>query len=132
VRAFALAALVVLSAAFTAAAQDPPKAPPKPADVAGKWNMTLEMSIGSGTPTLEIKQDAGKITGTYTGRYAPAAITGTVVDHKIAFTCTIDAEGQAATMSFEGEIATDGQSMKGSAQIEGLGDATWTAKRAPK
>jgi hypothetical protein len=92
--------------------------------------MTLEMTMGSGTPTLEIKQDGGKITGTYTGRYGGAPIEGTVTDRAITFSCTIDAEGQAARMDFRGEIAADGQTMKGSAEIEGLGDATWTAKRA--
>ena len=127
--AIGVALAACLMGAFVCAAQDAPKAP-KPADVAGKWNMTLEMSMGTATPTLEIKQDGGKITGTYAGRYAPAPIQGTVTDRKIVFDCTIDAEGQQASMHFEGDIATDTQSMKGTAQIEGLGDATWSAKRA--
>jgi hypothetical protein len=130
--AAALAAILALSIGVVGRAQDAPKPPPKPADVAGKWTMTLEMSIGTGTPTLEIKQDGAKITGTYTGRYGAAAITGTVTDHAIVFSCSIDAEGQSATMNFRGDIAVDGQSMRGSAEIEGLGDATWAAKKAPK
>jgi hypothetical protein len=32
-------------------------------------------------------------------------------------------------MSFAGQVDTDGQTMKGSGSIEGLGDVTWTAKR---
>jgi|SRR5690348_6192427 len=130
-RAALSAAIVLLLAGARAAAwQDAPKPAPKPVDVAGKWNMTLEMTIGTGTPTLEIKQDGGKITGTYTGRYGAAPIEGTVTDHAIAFSCTIDADGQAARMEFHGDVSSDGQTMKGAADIEGLGDATWQAKRA--
>ena len=121
---------LLLAGVRSAAWQDAPKPAPKPVDVAGKWNMTLEMTIGTGTPTLDIKQDGGKITGTYTGRYGAAPIEGTVTDHAIAFGCTIDADGQAARMEFRGDVSSDGQSMKGSADIEGLGDATWVAKRA--
>ena len=32
-------------------------------------------------------------------------------------------------MSFRGEVAADAESMKGQATIEGLGDATWSARR---
>jgi hypothetical protein len=32
-------------------------------------------------------------------------------------------------MSFTGEIAQDGQTMKGTAVLGEMGDATWTAKR---
>jgi hypothetical protein len=32
-------------------------------------------------------------------------------------------------MNFSGEVAADAQTMKGQATIEGLGDATWSAKR---
>ena len=42
-------------------------------DVTGKWTMALEMSQGTATPTLELKQDGEKLTGTYTGRYGEFA-----------------------------------------------------------
>jgi hypothetical protein len=124
------AAIGTIAAGLSVHAQDPPKPPVKVVDVAGKWDMTLEMSIGTGNPTLEVKQDGAKLTGTYTGRYGTVPIQGSIADRTVTFTCTVDAEGQAATMNFRGEIAADGQSMRGSAEIEGLGDATWTAKRA--
>lgn len=128
--ALSIAFVLLAIGARASAWQDTQKPAPKPAAVAGKWNMTLEMTIGSGTPALEIKQDGEKITGTYTGRYGAAPIQGTVTDHAISFSCTIDAEGQSARMDFRGEISADAKEMKGSAEIEGLGDATWTAKRA--
>jgi hypothetical protein len=125
-----LVAIAVLAAAIASSAQTPTPTPsPKPLDIAGKWTMTLELSIGTATPALEIKQDGEKITGTYTGRYGSAPIQGTLKGRALEFACEINADGQTAAMNFSGEVAADSQTMKGQATIEGLGDATWSAKR---
>jgi hypothetical protein len=126
-----LVAIAILVAAIAGSAQTPTPAP-KPLDIAGKWTMTLDLSIGTATPALEVKQDGEKITGTYTGRYGAAPIQGTLKGRALEFSCEINAEGQTAAMNFSGEVAADAQSMKGQATIEGLGDATWTAKRDVK
>ena len=42
---------------------------PKALDVTGKWTMTLEMSMGTATPALVLKQEGETLSGTYTGRY---------------------------------------------------------------
>ena len=39
------------------------------------------------------------------------------------------AEGQTVTMSFQGEVSADAQSMKGTASLGEMGEATWSAKR---
>jgi hypothetical protein len=110
----------------------PEQAPPDKKNVpnvAGKWAMTLEMSMGTATPALDLKQDGAKITGTYTGRYGTFALEGSLKDHVIVFSFTMNAEGQSVTMSFEGEVSSDAQSMKGTASLGDMGDATWSAKR---
>jgi len=126
-----LVAIAVVTMAIAASAQTPTPspAPPKPINIAGKWLMTLELSIGTANPTLELKQEGEKITGTYTGRYGTSQLQGTLKGRVLEFAFQIDAEGQSATMSFRGEVAADVESMKGQATIEGLGDATWTARR---
>ena len=91
--------------------------------------MTLEMSMGTGTPTLELKQDADKVTGTYTGRYGTFALEGKLKERAIEFSVTMTAEDQSFTITFTGEIAADGQTMKGTAAMGELGDATWSAKK---
>jgi hypothetical protein len=102
------------------------KAPPT---VTGKWAMTLEMSMGTGTPTLDLKQEGEKITGTYTGRYGTFDLQGTLKERTIQFSFNMSAEGQSVTMSFTGEVAADGQTMKGTATLGEMGDATWSAKK---
>ena len=97
--------------------------------VAGKWTMTLEMSMGTATPVLELKQDGAKITGAYTGRYGTFPLEGSLKEHTIQFAFTMGAEGQSVAMSFVGEVSADAQTMKGTASLGEMGDATWTAKR---
>jgi hypothetical protein len=118
-------------ATVTLAAQEPPKKPepPKPANIAGKWTMTLDMSMGQATPALVFKQDGEKVTGTYTGRYGTFEFKGTLKERTLNFSFSMDTDGGTTTMTFEGTVAADDQTMKGWGTIEGLGDATWSAKR---
>jgi hypothetical protein len=101
----------------------------KDLNVTGKWAMSLEMSMGTATPALELKQDGTKITGSYTGRYGTFPLEGTLKDRAIQFAFQMGAEGQTVTMTFSGEVAADGQSMKGTASLGDMGDASWTAKK---
>ena len=105
--------------------QDPKAVP----SVAGKWTMTLDMSMGVANPALELKQDGEKLTGTYTGRYGVFALEGQLKGRAIAFSFTMTAEDQQVAMSFSGEVAADGLTMKGTATLGELGDATWSAKK---
>jgi len=105
-----------------------PDAKPVP-NISGKWQMTLELSMGTGTPTLELKQEAEKVTGTYTGRYGTAPLEGRLKGRTLEFAVQMSAEGQTFTLNFAGEVAEDGQTMKGTASMGEIGDATWTAKK---
>ena len=135
-RRFSLALPVVLACALGSTMHALPQAKPDsaqtdkvPVAVAGKWAMTLELSMGTSTPGLELKQDAAKITGIYTGRYGSFPLEGTVKGRTIAFSFTMSAEGQSVTMTFQGEVAADALSMKGTATLGEMGEATWTAKK---
>ena len=128
-----LVALLVVTGALAAGlpqTQQGQKPDPKDVpNIAGKWIMTLELSMGTGTPTLELKQEADKVTGTYTGRYGTAPLEGRLKGRAFEFAVQMSAEGQTFTLNFAGEVAADGQTMKGTANMGEIGDATWTAKR---
>lgn len=121
-------ALLALAAGTSAQAPAPA---PKALDVSGKWTMVLELPIGSSNPTLVLKQDADKISGTYTGYYGESKLTGTIDDKRmLTFQVALVAEGTAVTMYFNGEVSADGQLIqKGVVSVEGLGDGTWAAKK---
>ncbi len=98
-------------------------------NVTGKWTMALEMSMGTSTPTLDLKQDRQQISGTYTGRYGTFALQGSLKERTIEFSFNMTAEGETVAMAFAGDVAEDGQTMKGTAVLGELGEATWSAKK---
>jgi hypothetical protein len=98
-------------------------------NVTGQWIMTLEMSMGTASPALDLKQDGEKISGTYTGRYGTSSLAGSLKGRTIQFSFTMGTEDQPQVMAFAGEVTSDAQSMKGTASLGEMGDATWTAKR---
>ncbi len=124
--AFAIACGLAAPAQQARPEQKPDKAEPI---VTGKWTMTLEMSMGVANPTLDLKQDSEKITGTYTGRYGTFPLEGKLKNRAIQFAFTMVAEGESVAMQFTGEVAPDGESMKGTATLGEMGDASWSAKK---
>ena len=134
IRRLFVVALVSLIGATTALAQKAPEA--APVNLTGNWQMTLEMEVGTASPKLVFKQDAGKLTGTYTGRYGEYQLVGKVDGKKLEFLVTINAEGTETRMNFTGELqpATGdlGDLIKGNADLGGMGQATWFAKREKK
>lgn len=120
---------VCAAAPLVSLAAQSPQAPAKPVNVSGKWIMSLELEMGTATPALVLKQDGEKITGTYTGRYGTFALTGTLKERAISFGFKMNADGTEVNMSFAGEVAADAETMKGRAELEGLGEAAWTARR---
>jgi hypothetical protein len=98
-------------------------------DVTGQWNVSLELGSIAGHPTLDLKQEGEKLTGTYRGRYGAFKLEGSVKDNKIGFTVAMTAEGQETSGYFAGVV--DGDSMSGTVEFEGAGEGTWSATRAP-
>ena len=131
------AAVLSLAGAMTAQSQQAPAQKPEqkpeekkaPLSVAGKWNVELNSAMGQSTPVLDLKQDGQKITGTYSGRYGLAPVVGTLKDNAIELKISINAEGTDVEAWYTGEVAADGQTMKGTATLGPAGDATWLARK---
>jgi hypothetical protein len=104
-------------------------APLAPANIAGPWQFTVELAIGTGRPLVTFKQDGEKITGTYEGRYGKSALEGTVKENHIEFTISVVAEGTTARGDFAGDY--EKESMSGTVEYEGAGDGAWSAVRVP-
>jgi len=100
------------------------------ADVTGTWQVAVETSQGSGTPTVVLKQDGEKLSGTFTSQiFGEAKLTGTVKGNAIEFGFAGDAGGQQIKVTYKGSIEGPA-SMKGTAVYEGFDDkATWSATK---
>lgn len=123
-----LLVLVGIPLAPTAHA-DAPQAKPAPApQVAGKWQVSLEMEVGTAAVVMVFTQEGEKLTGTYTGRYGAYPLAGTIKGKALDFVVTINAEGTETKMHFIGELAATGDVIRGSADLGGMGEAGWIAK----
>src|SRR5215467_663957 len=90
------------------------------ADVTGTWQLTVETSQGSGTPTLDLKQQGEQLTGTFHSQiFGDAKVTGTVKGNAIEFAFTGDAGGQSLQVSYKGTIES-ATAMKGTAAYAGV------------
>jgi hypothetical protein len=113
--------------------QQTPAPQPAPAPtIAGKWILALEIQGTTATPSLDLKVDGEKVTGFYEGRYGKFPLSGTIKKHALQFTFTMNADGTEAVMAFAGEVAADFKTIKGTANMEGMGEVNWSAKRPEK
>src|SRR5919197_4324262 len=98
-------------------------------DVTGRWTFTVQTDAGSGTPTVTLKQEGEKLTGHYSSQnLGEADLIGTVKGQEIKFTFNADAQGTPLTVTYTGTIESR-DSMKGSVDLGGLAQGTFTAKR---
>jgi len=100
----------------------------EPAKVAGKWSAALQLEAINSKPTLNIKQDGEKLSGTYEGYYGASPLEGTIKEKEISFSVTFSIEGSKFIGTFTGTV--DGDTMGGRVEFEGAGSGTWTAARA--
>jgi hypothetical protein len=100
----------------------------KPADVAGTWNITVDIGGNTGTPSVTLKQDGEKLTGTYSSQvFGEQKVTGTIKGNAITFEFTASMEGNAVKVTYSGTV--DKATMKGKVSLGELGEGTFTAKK---
>lgn len=93
-----------------------------PANVAGTWNVSVSGETGSAQQTIVLKQEGGKITGTFKGPRQSGPLEGTVDGNNISFHVST-----RVPLDYKGTV--DGDTMKGTMTGKGkTGD--WTATRA--
>jgi hypothetical protein len=114
------AAVAVLTLVAAGAAQE------KPANVAGKWEMSWEGPRGPQTSTLTLEQDGANLKGTMSGRRGDTPITGTVKGKNVTIVVERETPNGKFTQEFKGTV--DGASMKGTFTMR-ENTIQWTAKK---
>ncbi len=97
-------------------------------DLSGKWAFEVQTQLGTGTPSIEIKQTGDKLTGHYSGQLGEADFTGSVKGKEITFSFSASVQGTELKVTYTGTIESK-DSLKGTVNFAGLGDGTFTAKR---
>lgn len=93
-----------------------------PANVAGAWDVNVSGAAGKTSQSISLKQDEGKITGTFKGPRQSGTIDGTVDGNTIKFHVTA-----RIPLDYTGTVT--GDSMKGTMSGRGQ-NGDWTATRA--
>ena len=115
------------------AQQSQAKPDPKPeagadAALAGKWNLTVESPNGAVDVALDLKVDGKKLAGTIASQMGEAKIEGELVDGKLTFWFSMDANGQSLNITFKGAQQKDG-TLAGTLDF-GQGEMNWKGVKA--
>ncbi len=98
------------------------------ADISGTWNMAVETEMGSGTPTIVLKQDGEKLSGTYNGQLGEAPLTGTVKGDTVSFWFEVSPGGDKIKVTYSGKLE-GAVKMKGEIDFAGMGKGTFTGAK---
>jgi hypothetical protein len=119
---------LVLSGAIAAASPSPAASQDKPADVSGTWALTVETGQGTGTPSVSLKQDGDKLTGTYSSQvFGEQPVTGSIKGNAITFSFSGSFEGTTFTVTYTGTVEKD--TMKGKVTLGDAAEGTFTGTR---
>jgi hypothetical protein len=95
----------------------------------GKWDVTVQTPGGELPASATLTEDAGKITGTFGSPMGEVPVTGTIDGKALKLTVEAQTPQGAMTVIMTGDI--DGDTiLNGKAEIAGMGQMQWTAKRA--
>jgi hypothetical protein len=96
-------------------------------DVSGNWDLKVETAQGTATPSITLKQQGEKLSGTYKGRMGERALEGSIKEGKIRFLVTLKFQDQEFLVTYSGTV--EGNSMSGTVQFGDAGTGKWTASR---
>jgi len=94
------------------------------ADISGAWQFSLQTPTTKGSPSFEFKQDGENLTGTYSGKFGKATLSGTVKGDQVQFSF----DAPSGKFLYKGTV--DGPtSMKGDFELVGTEKGTFTATK---
>jgi hypothetical protein len=119
-----LTAAGVLALALVAAASAAPAQ-----DLTGAWDVTLSTPQGDQTVEANITQAGTAITGQLISPLGTVDLKGTLVENVLDAGFSIPVQGNVFEIRMKGKV--EGDTISGTADFAGLGEAPWTARRKP-
>ena len=100
------------------------------ADISGKWAFSVDIEDGGhGEPAFILKQQAGKLTGTYNGPLGEKEVSGTVTGDQATFGFSTERDGETVKAAYTAKIESPTK-MSGTVKFESPGGGAsgkWTA-----
>jgi len=95
---------------------------------AGKWDVTFKTPQGDFPAVATLTADGSKLSGTFGSQLGETAVSGTLDGMTITLTMNVDSPQGSMTVSMTGQM--QGDSIAGTADVAGMGQMEWSAKRA--
>jgi len=95
------------------------------ADLTGTWSVSVVLDAGSGVATFNFKQTGEALSGTYSGTFGEAQVTGTLKGDQAEWSFE---NGQVGKVAYKGVLDGAGK-MKGTVTYGQLGAGTFTAEK---
>ena len=96
--------------------------------VAGEWDAVFNTPGGPQPLKLTFKVDGEKLTGTAKRSRGDVALAGTVKGDDIAFSYSVDYNGNSVTLYFTGKVK--GDAISGTVSFNESASDEWSAKRS--
>jgi hypothetical protein len=94
----------------------------------GKWDVTLKTPAGDFPASANLSVDGGKLSGTFGSQMGEVPVEGTVEGNAMKITMNAQTPQGPMTVVLTGDL--DGDSIvNGKAEVAGMGQMEWTAKR---
>jgi hypothetical protein len=100
----------------------------QPADASGTWDLVVNGPQGANTAVMTLKKNADKLTGTISGDRGELPVEGEQKDKAVSLWLTVQTGNGPLNITLSGTLA--GESMSGTLNMGGAGQAEWTAKRS--
>jgi hypothetical protein len=123
------ASLFLAGCVATTTTTSPPTPPPPPPgpNVSGSWTLTVESPMGSNESTATFQQSAGVLTGKIANERGEVELTGTINAADIAFSITINMQGESLKLDYSGAVS--GDAMSGTVKCGDYGEGKWSGKK---
>ncbi len=95
----------------------------------GKWDVMLKTPAGDFPANATLTDEGGKLSGTFGSQMGEAQLAGTSDGKAMKITMVANTPQGAMTVTMTGDLVGD-EIVNGKAEIEGMGQMEWTAKRA--
>ena len=98
-------------------------------DLTGRWILSVVTENGTGTPSVEFKQEGEQLTGSYiSNAMGTRSLEGTVRGDTMRFVLSASMGGEGVTLTYVARIVT-ADSLNGYVDFGGMGSATLTGRR---
>jgi len=96
-------------------------------DVSGTWELTVEIQQATSHPSITLKQEGEKLSGTYHGQMGDSSLVGSVRGSDIRFSVRLKFQDVSYVVTYTGTVGED--VMRGEVRFGENQSGKWSAKR---